>query len=116
MKGYSVVINPITGSMPTQEWDAPIRNEVLQSAVGGHVEHVADFNCMRIKDMDWLEVTDGVAYKHNDADHMGFAVNALATSVWHSSYRILHNGKQLRDLLHGPIVFVWGDDEFMAAL
>lgn len=124
MKGYSLIIpagaNPVETDMAMRasklEYDRKITYDELREAVNGDVQLVPEFSCMRV---DGEDVTI-VAYCNENARFEGAAQNVGATYIYERALQIERNDPTLtldpQWRLVGPIMVVWGDDEFMSEL
>lgn len=115
MKGYMLTIptDPFAPITDAKEYDAPIPLADMQEAVGGPIETVPGFVCMRYKD----EEVFGTAFCNEEGKLDREPINDRATSIWEASLsREAGHLVSADDFLVGNVIFVWGDDEFMEAL
>ena len=120
MKGYSIIIDPVQGVMETSrtDWDKPIPLNVLQSAVGGFIESIPLFECMMYEGQE----IETVAFCNEEGKLNNLPRNEVAQGIWTASIASRNNisyeeaEKSTQDVLVGPVIVVWGDEEFMAEL
>lgn len=115
MKGYMLIIpaDPDRDIGEAKEYSNPIPLADMQEAVGGPIETVPYFNCMRYAG----EEVVGVAFCNEEGKLDMEPINDAATSIWEASLqRERGEDATLDDVLVGNVIFVWGDEEFMEAL
>lgn len=125
MKGHSIVI-PAVSDLKAAEWsmkdsrteyDRPITLDELRSAVEGDIQLIPEFACMRVDGVDY----EVVAFCNEEARIEGRPDNQMANHIYSRAIAVergltadVQIDPQWR--LVGPVVVVWGDDEFMNAL
>lgn len=120
MKGTSIIIDPVQGPLENSrtEWDKPIPLKVLQSAVGGFIEPIPLFSCMNTPEGEQKVK----AFCDEEGKLKQLRFNEPAQGIWVASIANENNidyeeaALSATDYLVGPVIVVWGDDEFMAAL
>jgi hypothetical protein len=113
MKGFGLIFCPDAGSGPGElhTFDAPVDLEFLQNAVGGYIELVPGF--------DRIGGRACVAFCNEHGKlHLELPFNRRATQLWEEALgRSLRSPRGVwRDFLVGPVLVLYGDDEFMAEL
>jgi hypothetical protein len=119
MKGTMLVLPP-DGLTTTTEFTAPVDLPTLRKAVGGYLEVVPYFGSIPYKG----ELRRCVAFCDEDGKRKELPLNVLACAAWDAALRREPLFKYLpankrpsaSDCLVGPIVVVFGDDEWMAEL
>lgn len=114
MKGYSITIDPDLGISEQTEHYAPLDLAYMQRQVNGPIETVPMFSCINWRGSE----KKGVAFCNEEGRLNKMHVNHAANNIWRASAAIEMEQEdyQLTDQLYGPVLFVWGDDEFMDAL
>lgn len=106
---------PIASEPEVREFDHAPRLDELQKIVGGYIEAVPGFQTITYHG----EPRACVAFCNEEGKLEGLSVNRTATLLWHAALPSpglrLPNGS-FSDVLCGPVVVLYGDDEFMGAL
>jgi hypothetical protein len=86
----------------------------LQERVHGYIERVPHFDCVEYQ----AAIHPCVAFCNEEGKLKGMAYNAVATELWAHAmpYDLRRPDGQIIDVLCGPVVVLFGDAEFMAAL
>lgn len=114
MKGTALIFRP-GHSAPTV---APMTTEPplgwLQNHVDGYIQVVPGFDHIE----HCGQIHRCVAFCNEEGKLKGMGLNRVATEAWEQALPTgLRNPKgELLDLLVGPIVVLYGDEEFMEAL
>lgn len=117
MKGTMLIYDP-TGTEPRRvEFSKAPTLEEIQAGVGGFIEAVPHFDRMRI-DGKWRKVA---AYCNEEGKLDELPINKQATMLWEAilanqSVKLRDEKGRYTDVLVGPIVVLYGDDEFMEAI
>jgi hypothetical protein len=119
MKGTMLVIAPGADPVAT-DFAGPPDLPALQKAVGGYIEAVPYFNAINYRGK-WRRC---VAFCDEDGKRKQLPYNALAHLCWDVALRQLPQFKKQPaderpsspDYLVGPVVVLFGDDEWMAEL
>lgn len=97
--------------------DSSPKLKELQAAVGGRIETVPYFDHIRVNG----ERREAVAFCNEEGKVKGLPVNRQATLIW--AQVLDNNGMTIRDehgdfldMLVGPVIVLYGDEEFMRAL
>lgn len=104
MRGTIVIISP-TGTKWTNHLQHTPSLETLQQQVGGFIEMVHGFKLYHHDG----QPRDCVAFCNEDGKLKGLDLNTTATQIWQRQY-------PTQDVLVGPVVILFGDDEFMGEL
>lgn len=115
MKGTALIYQPGLPSPAIVQLDAPLPIKFLHDLVGGYIEVVPGFDHIRVGD----KIECCVAFCNEDGKgRLGLPFNPAATEEWEQAVPTgLRTPRgQWLDFLVGPVVVVFGDDEFMAEL
>jgi hypothetical protein len=107
MTGTMMTINT-DRTITTKEYDRELPLKDIQDAVGGYIETVPYLTTV---------YNDGkpqpcVAFCNEEGKIRGLDHNPSATTLWHELVPHMRGV----DVLNGPVVIIWGDDDFMEAL
>lgn len=117
MKGTMLVI-PVSGKPVATEYRMPVDLPALQKAVGGYLEVVPYFNEI-FHGGQWRRC---VAFADEDGKRKQLPYNGVAHICWDEALRRRPRAKgqppptSAPDYLVGPVVVLFGDDEWMAEL
>jgi len=106
MHGKSIVVD-IDGNLTIKEHIRPPTLDWLQKTVDGPIEQVPYFGSYKYQGA----LMRCVAYCNEEGKLHGLPVNEAATVLWQNSTR-----GELRDILVGNVVILFGDDAFMREL
>lgn len=114
MKGTALIYDPThkNGPKEVHELDAPAKLELLQGAVGGHIEAVPGWNTV---EHDGL-TRECVAFCNEEGKLMSLPLNVQATFLWHRALPppgLMKPDGSTADVLVGTIIVLYGDAEFM---
>lgn len=115
MKGFALIFRPGETTGELHKFTEPPTLQFMRDAVEGDLELVPGF--------DSIGGRRCVAFcnEHGKLDHVNLPMNETATALWETA---LNNRRStLRDAyggsidwLVGPVLVLYGDDEFMAEL
>jgi hypothetical protein len=118
MKGTIVTID-WSGKRATSEIDGPPALDQLKAAIGGgYLELVPAFSSIERDG----HIVECVALCDEESKLKQMPINHVATTLWHIALKragypgLLRPNGQIADVLAGPVVIVFGDQEFMEAL
>jgi hypothetical protein len=120
MRGTMLIYRPHERRPTVRQIERALtRDEVKAVIGGGYLEQVAGFKSVAYDNA----IEDCIALCDKDAKAKGFAVNNAATNAWDRALRrtgfddgLLRANGLLADWLAGPVVVLFGDNEFMEAL
>lgn len=122
MKGKGIIFRPGDLSDEVHEFAAAPTLDWLKAAVGdGFIEVVPGFTTLTVAGVPLRQVAC-VAFCNEHGKLNGLPFNRVATELWETA--LADQGSRLRDAatgrwldyLVGPIVVLYGDADFMAAL
>ena len=111
MKGTMVII-PVTGPEQRIELTEPPETGAIHNAVGGFFESVPYFTEYGTPD----GTVHCVAFCNEEGKIKNLAYNDRANKLW-TRLMVLKQGRApYPDFLVGPVVILYGDDEFMESI
>jgi hypothetical protein len=113
MKGMMLTSSPNMRVLDEHPLDrAPDLSEIQGHLGGGYLERVPGFTTIAHKG----EVHRCVAFADEDGKMKALPTNHYATTLWKFAGTRTNPDLMLMERLCGPVVVLYGDDEFMAAL
>jgi hypothetical protein len=121
MKGVGLIYKPGEALPERLEFDRPPELQELQAAIGGgYLELVPGFTSIaqwgkffprrRLRCVAFVD-------EHGKLDHKNLPFNPAATLLWEDAeHRVRDEHGDYVDYLVGPVLVLFGDDEFMESL
>lgn len=114
MIGSSIILRP-NRPIEFRTYTGPVRDDHFSDTIDGLLEMVPHFD-------QWIDaegkLRECVVYADQEAEMKGLEINHYASAIWNyiADLKGIDYRLRRRRQLAGPVVIVFGDEEFMEAL